>query len=660
MKIHSNIVDGLRKSKTKIIFIILGTLSVAWFLIRVIPKPSRAAYPCQRAAFPIASTFVIWLTGTLVSYLSFKKARRSYANRKPVAIALFSLAALTFLVTYVVMPSENLRAKAMFVLQEQPVLSLSYNIDTDQFVEPQAYVSLVRSDKDDAEDIKNEELESMIREAVAMAGGLEDIVSDGDVVVLKPNMVSHDAPNETLPLEANGMITDWRVVATVAKMVRELNPSGTILVMEGSAGNTMEGFSQMNYKKTSMPDVDDFLAIDECSGGWLEYDAPELSSASLPEGEALYPNSEKPNNSDEIYYNKIYYEADVLISLPVLKNHESAGVTGAVKNLSIGATPTNIYGNSENSNGRWDIIPHDANTLHKWLHDYYYLRPADFAIMDGLQGWNNGPVFNQGSENLSGHQENMKVILASKDAIAMDAIEGLLMGDDPRMISYMVYLDNSGLGCADPLAIRVLGAEVSDIKKSFPHELNKTVCTYTDFTAPDVSVASMALSDDILTMSFTTPTRISSVEVKIDDVYYPEIVISNFDDITLDIAEISYTDNSVFNVYVNDNYLNTKVFSYARTSLFPSDIESLSAEDLFKVYPNPVNDRLNISITNDYPGDIKYEIYSLNGQEMISGKLEKSHGSIDEQIDVSALKTGSYILKLDAGKTQSAKRIIKL
>jgi hypothetical protein len=29
-----------------------GALAVIWFLVRVIPKPSRASYPCQRAAFP--------------------------------------------------------------------------------------------------------------------------------------------------------------------------------------------------------------------------------------------------------------------------------------------------------------------------------------------------------------------------------------------------------------------------------------------------------------------------------------------------------------------------------------------------------------------------------------------------------------------------------
>lgn len=38
-----------------------GFAALVWFLVRVIPKPSRASYPCQRAAFPLASAFVLWV-----------------------------------------------------------------------------------------------------------------------------------------------------------------------------------------------------------------------------------------------------------------------------------------------------------------------------------------------------------------------------------------------------------------------------------------------------------------------------------------------------------------------------------------------------------------------------------------------------------------------
>ncbi len=61
---------------------IVGLLSLLWFLVRVIPKPSRATYPCQRLAAPFASGFVIWLTGLLASTLAYRKAKRSLSQSR--------------------------------------------------------------------------------------------------------------------------------------------------------------------------------------------------------------------------------------------------------------------------------------------------------------------------------------------------------------------------------------------------------------------------------------------------------------------------------------------------------------------------------------------------------------------------------------------------
>jgi hypothetical protein len=65
---------------------IVGFLSLLWFLIRVIPKPSRAAYPCQRAAFPLASAFVIWITGMLGS-LAFVNILKKHSHQLFVALS---------------------------------------------------------------------------------------------------------------------------------------------------------------------------------------------------------------------------------------------------------------------------------------------------------------------------------------------------------------------------------------------------------------------------------------------------------------------------------------------------------------------------------------------------------------------------------------------
>ena len=58
----------------------LGLLSLIWFLVRVIPKPSRATYPCQRAAFPLATSFVIWLISVLGSAAAWRRASHRHAR----------------------------------------------------------------------------------------------------------------------------------------------------------------------------------------------------------------------------------------------------------------------------------------------------------------------------------------------------------------------------------------------------------------------------------------------------------------------------------------------------------------------------------------------------------------------------------------------------
>ena len=61
-------------------FPITGIIALVWFLIRVIPKPSRAAYPCMRVAYPIASTFVLYLAGLAAS--AFALVRMKFYRKK--------------------------------------------------------------------------------------------------------------------------------------------------------------------------------------------------------------------------------------------------------------------------------------------------------------------------------------------------------------------------------------------------------------------------------------------------------------------------------------------------------------------------------------------------------------------------------------------------
>ena len=64
------------------LFPVAGLVSLIWFVIRVFPKPSRATYPCQRVAFPLASGFIIWLLGLGGSAAAFRKARSSFLRSR--------------------------------------------------------------------------------------------------------------------------------------------------------------------------------------------------------------------------------------------------------------------------------------------------------------------------------------------------------------------------------------------------------------------------------------------------------------------------------------------------------------------------------------------------------------------------------------------------
>ena len=78
----------------KLLFPFIGFGALVWFLIRVIPKPSRAAYPCMRVAYPMASAFVVYLLGFAASAFAMGKVKEHWKNSHYGAMAGFLTIAL--------------------------------------------------------------------------------------------------------------------------------------------------------------------------------------------------------------------------------------------------------------------------------------------------------------------------------------------------------------------------------------------------------------------------------------------------------------------------------------------------------------------------------------------------------------------------------------
>jgi len=293
----------------------------------------------------------------------------------------------------------------------------------------------------------------MVTDAVSKAGGL-GFITDGQTVVLKPNLLTTTTTgNQRLSAEANGVTSDWRIALVVAELVRERNPNGTVLVMEGSIRDTEDAFQQFGYTPANFGTlVDEFIPI-------------EGSSCRTPDDSHLI---QAESVSGTLYWvDERFANADIVISLPALKTHSQAGTTGAIKNIGIGMTPVAKYGGSGMDCTRsFTVINHnDPNDLGRWINDIYSIHPADFSVMDGLRGIANGPEPSWTGGNYNNDAKNMRLILASRDAVALDTVEALVMGCDPSEVPFIEMAAGHGFGTDNPAAISVVGKQVDEVRQ---------------------------------------------------------------------------------------------------------------------------------------------------------------------------------------------------
>jgi hypothetical protein len=87
-----------------LLFFIMGIFSAVWFLVRVIPKPSRAAYPCMRVAAPFMSGLILYLLSVGGLTIASRKLKRKILSaRYPSALLLMFVVLAAVAIT----PSSN-------------------------------------------------------------------------------------------------------------------------------------------------------------------------------------------------------------------------------------------------------------------------------------------------------------------------------------------------------------------------------------------------------------------------------------------------------------------------------------------------------------------------------------------------------------------------
>lgn len=368
-------------------------------------------------------------------------------------------------------------------------------------------VMIAKSDKDLAADITAEDIDSMVR---LITPDLDSIVHNGQTVVLKPNLVQMkvDSTGDLLDKEVNGVTTDWRVTDAVVRRVRELNPDGKVYIMEGSAsGPTSKVMEYFHYTPEYIKGVDAFIRLEEDCGAWQDFDAPEVIKVDLPEG-LLHQT---------YYFNRILYEADVLISIPCLKTSSGVVVTAGIKNVSLGTPPGNLYGIGPNNPSKQKMVSHKIvdGELDKWIYDYYCAKPIDYVIVDGLQGFQSGPV-PMSQDRKETDKMNMGVMLAGKDAVAVDTICSLVVGWDPESVGYLkLFKEHKDQGRLEQILVK--GGYVDDLRKYFTikrPELGGVQIT--DHNGPKLTVSGVDIQDNMLVAEYQTDSDTFKMEAYID------------------------------------------------------------------------------------------------------------------------------------------------
>jgi hypothetical protein len=142
-------------------------------------------------------------------------------------------------------------------------------------------------------------------------------------------------------------------------------------------------------------------------------------------------------------------DCDVLINVPVLKNHSLTLVTLCVKNLhGILSDDCKMFGHC-----------YDDMRLGRKLVDILLIRKPDLNILDATRGME--------GDHAEGDIVDLGAIIAGADAVAVDAVASAVMGLRPEEVDTTRLAHQRGIGEGDLSKIQVVGTGVEEIARPF-------------------------------------------------------------------------------------------------------------------------------------------------------------------------------------------------
>lgn len=319
---------------------VLGLSSLLWFLIRVLPKPSRAQYPCMKAAAPLASAFVVWIMGLFGSVLFFKKARKFMAESRTVLAGVaLSAAVVLALVSQLSKPAE-IRANLTSTL-EGPNLPMGTGVG----IHP-GRVAWIHNPAATDETCKNSSGDYWYQDDNANQDVVNQMLSDGlqrltgessdaaawDALFRYFNQqhgkgnVGYTAGEKfAIKINLNGLNNGWRNDPNIntspqvsLAVLRQLIEVVGVAQADIHIGDTNVGMNNVTYDKLHnvYPNV--------------KYwgNGPGMTAVTSSNQSLVYA-------SDGSFADKVpqaFVDAAYLINVPILKKHHRAGISIACKN----------------------------------------------------------------------------------------------------------------------------------------------------------------------------------------------------------------------------------------------------------------------------------------------------------------------------------------
>ena len=134
------------------------------------------------------------------------------------------------------------------------------------------------------------------------------------------------------------------------------------------------------------------------------------------------------------------------------------------------------------------------------------------------------------------------------------------------------------------------------------------------------------------------------------------------------ISSITYIPNS--SITTNYDTMNTawtisfpvdsfsNFFISTPANIFPTSISNYDADELIKLSPNPANNNLNLEMEAKGEYESYIEITDITGRIMKAVKLIIKKGLNSNNIDISALQSGSYLVSITTGSGSNFSQII--